>query len=321
MVTEMDPLESLKTITWKGHRKEILNQQIYLFDKNLECDCVLISAQGKRILAHQVVLSTSSDFFRKILGELPPLLELPIIHMPDATTETLEAIIKFLYTGQIVINMCDMGKFLEFCNCLGVKCFIENELTVTKIGTEASQTISTAVQTLNSKRSSESVCEDDCLTMQADGMIDQELEYGIESIEPDYLEEYLDDESIIDVKEEQISMENDDGDDELVYGNFSAFEHPVENIEVSRSDDVSQIMMRRQNRRQGTRSSNVQIDRALNEVNNGKTIHRLSVEYNLPRSTLYHRFRNNASLKQNYRSERKNALENAVKAILDEKLR
>lgn len=52
----------------------------------------------------------------------------------------------------------------------------------------------------------------------------------------------------------------------------------------------------------------------------GKTIHRLSVEYNLPRSTLYHRFRNNDNLKQNYRLERKSALENAVKAVLQERL-
>lgn len=40
----------------------------------------------------------------------------------------------------------------------------------------------------------------------------------------------------------------------------------------------------------------------------------------MPRSTLYHRFRNNDNLKQNYRLERKSALENAVKAVLQERL-
>lgn len=70
----------------------------------------------------------------------------------------------------------------------------------------------------------------------------------------------------------------------------------------------------------GVRTNSSEIDKALNEVNNGKTIHRLSVEYNLPRSTLYHRFRNNEHLKQNYRLERKSALDSAVQAVLNERL-
>lgn len=43
------------------------------------------------------------------------------------------------------------------------------------------------------------------------------------------------------------------------------------------------------------------------------------MEYNVPRSTLYHHFRNNEHLKRNYRSERKKGLEDAVNAVLYER--
>lgn len=194
----MNPLEVLKTITWKDHRKKIFEEQQYLFDNNLECDCVLISAQGKQILAHQVVLSTSSEFFRKILSELPTHIELPMVHLPDADTYILESIVKFLYTGQVYIGLVHLTALMEFCNFLGVKCYVENEFTVTKIGNESNQTES-AVQPY-SKRSSESSSGDEYATTETEEVNHQELEDDLESIEPDYLEEYLDDESVMDIK-------------------------------------------------------------------------------------------------------------------------
>lgn len=310
----------LKTITWKHHKQEIFKEQQHLFDNNVECDCVLVSAEGKRIPGHQVVLSTSSDFFRKILSELPPCIELPTIHIPDADTCILESVIKFLYTGQIYIALNHLTNFLDFCNFLGVKCNdVENELTVKKIGNDATQTIPSY-----NKIPSESSSEEEYLVSQIDEINHQASEDDIESIGPDYLEEYLDDESMMDIKEEQIIVENDDysgSKNEAVDCEYVALdtESTAENIDIAGVDN-SESMMRRQYRRQGTRSTNFQIDKALNEVNNGKTIHRLSVEYNLPRSTLYHRFRNNENLKQNYRSERKSALDNAVRAVLNERL-
>lgn len=330
----MNSLEILKSITWKDHRKKIFEEQQHLFDNNLECDCILISAEGKRILAHQVILSASSEFFRKILSELPSHIDPPTIYLPDAETCILEAIVKFIYTGQVYIGLVHLTTLMEFCNFLGIKCYVENQFTVTKIGNEYNQTVSVAygstVQSYN-KGSNESSSEDEYLTTETDDVNHQELQDELESIEPDYLEEYLDDDSVIDnnLKEEEDNEEellivNDDYGDiknETIDSDFIGFdtENTVENIEIACANN-SQTMTRRHCRRQGMRSTNNQIDKALSEVNNGKTIHRLSVEYNLPRSTLYHRFRNNEHLKQNYRSERKSALDNAVRAVLNERL-
>lgn len=300
----MDSMEVSKTITWKDHRKKIFEEQQYLFDNNLECDCVLISAEGKRIPAHQIVLSSSSEFFRKILSEVPPHIELPTIHLPDADTCILEAIVKFIYTGQVYIGVTHVTPLMEFFIFLGLKCYAKDKFTVCLAEDPCDKSLS------------ESSTGDDHLATDTDD-VNQELEDDLESIEPDYLEEYLDDESLIDIKEEQISIENDDFSDSLTFETEST----ADNIEIASVNNAQMVTRRHQGtRRQGTRSTNVQIDKALNEVNTGKTIHRLSVEYNLPRSTLYHRFRNNENLKQNYRSERKSALDNAVRAVLYERL-
>lgn len=328
MATEMNPLDVLRKIKWNDHKKEIIEEQQYLFDNNLECDCVLISAQGKRIQVHQFVLSSSSEFFRKILSELPPHVDLPTIHLPDVDTFILEAIIKFVYTGQTNIGSTHLSTLFKFCEFLNIKGCVANGFTIftlngagTTIGNDVEQTLSTYGSDIRPhKDSNENWCSDE---PELDDINHLELEDGTESIEPEYLEEYLDDVAIMDIKE-HIFVENDDYDDskkEADDNGFIAFEieSPADSMEID-GGESSQMMMKRQYRRQGTRSTNFQIDKALNEVHNGKTIHKLSVEYNLPRSTLYHRFRNNENLKQNYRLERKTALDNAVRAVLNERL-
>lgn len=308
----MNSMEISKTITWKDHRKKIFEEQLYLFDNSFECDCVLISADGKRFPAHQIVLSSSSEFFRKILSESPPHIDLHTIHLPDADSCILEAIVKFIYTGQVYIGVAHVTPLMEYFIFLGLKCYAKDKFTVCL----AEQTCDTSL--------SECSTGDENLAIDTDDA-NRGLDDDLDEIEPDYLEEYLD-ESLIDIKEEHISAEKDDFSDsrtETMDDDFMTFETEsvTENIEIA-SVDNAQTMIRRQHgaRRQGTHSKNVQIDKALNEVNNGKTIHRLSLEYNLPRSTLYHRFRNNENLKQNYRSERKSALDNAVRAVLNERL-
>lgn len=305
----------LHTIKWNDHKKEIIEEQQYLFDNNLDCDCVLISAQGIRVQAHQVVLSSSSEFFRKILSELPVSIELPIIHIPDVETRILEAILKFIYTGETNIASGYLTTLLEFCNFLDIKGCVANGFTLNgtglKVGTDINSKDANGTNKLYNSSSESWSCEEYLVVTQAESANSEE-----DSIEPDYLEEYLEDDGII--KEEPLLIENDDDESRQEVSEFISFE-----IEKSVEDtDTPERSIKRQRNinRQGTRSTSSEIDKALNEVNNGKTIHRLSVEYNLPRSTLYHRFRNNENLKQNYRLERKSALESAVQAVLHERL-
>lgn len=315
--------EMLHKIEWSHHKQEIISEQQYLFDNSLECDCVLVSAEGTRFQAHQVVLSSSSEFFYKILCELSPCVDLPIIHVPDAKTCVLKSILRFVYTGETTIASEYLTSLLEFCNTLNIKGCVANGFTLNGSSQKSENDVNIGTGICESmkpyKKSSESWSSEEYLVETQDdyGNCEQDC---TENNESDYLEEYLDD---YEIKQEIGEDESDDERNESTEAEFIAFEIETQSEETevisAKSNAHSPIEAKRPNR-QGTRSTNSEIDKALNEVNNGKTIHRLSVEYNLPRSTLYHRFRNNENLKQNYRVERKSALDSAVRAVLHERL-
>lgn len=320
----MDSQAILHKIKWNNHKKEIIEEQQYLFENSLSCDCVLISAEGKHLKAHQVVLSSSSEFFRKMLSELPPSRESPTIHVPDADTCVLEAILKFVYTGETTIVSTYLTSLLEFCNFLDIKGCVANGFTLNgcSVSDESEMTQSESISKSFKNPCESWSSEEYLIVARTDGT--EINEEGNELNE--YLEEYLDEEAdLFEVKEDQMlsdcefneSRHFSDAENIIKF----EIENPAIDIEISptkSSTDVSHTV-RRQHRPQVTRSTNSQIDKALNEVSNGKTIHRLSVEYNLPRSTLYHRFRNNENLKQNYRLERKSALDMAVRSVLHER--
>lgn len=302
-------------IKWNDHKKEIIEEQQYLFDNNLESDCTLITSQGIRIQAHQIVLSSSSEFFRKILSELPSSVDSPTIHIPDIDTLVLEAILKFIYTGETNIASGYLTTLLEFCNFLDIKGCVANGFTLNGTGSKGDGDINSkddsGINRLYNSSSESWSCEEYMVVTQAESLNSEE--------DPVYYEEYLDDDGII--KDEQMLMENEDNE-------FLSFEIEKEgedtpSLSTKDGKETPESGSKRQRimNRSGARSTSSQIDKALNEVNNGsKTIHRLSVEYNLPRSTLYHRFRNNENLKQNYRLERKSALDSAVQAVLHERV-
>lgn len=278
----MDSSSILNHFKWNEHKKHIIEEQQYLFDNNLESDCVLISAKGDRIQAHQVVLSSSSEFFRKILSELPPLIEPPTIHVPDVETCVLEAILKFIYTGETSISSSYLTTLLEFCNFLDIKGCVANGFTLNgkgiKIGNDVKQK---DVQKFKCNSSSASWSSEEYL------MIDQTENMNSEedSIEPDYLEEYLEDEGgLIDIKEENVLVENGDvrlemENRQVCFNEFISFEiEKTVGGDLDESSkhfkDTHENKKRQRNvNRQSIRCTSSQIDKALNEVNNGKILH------------------------------------------------
>lgn len=68
---------------------------------------VVISCIGSHstISAHRIVLAAGSDFFRQTFADLPPpFAQHPMIIAVDIEHEVLEALIEFLYRGQIVVQ-------------------------------------------------------------------------------------------------------------------------------------------------------------------------------------------------------------------------
>lgn len=314
------------TFKWTEHCSEILEEQQYIFDNSFECDCVLVSSEGQRIGAHKVILSTVSDFLRKMLDEQPAHIE-TTIHIPDADIHVLTALLTFMYIGEARVPSNKLTSLLELCNILDVKGFIRDGYTLNgdqlkDVSNSTNPIINKKVQTSNESTPKSIVpIQKECLDVpNTDGNhINMVFEEGDPGGDTDYDVEYLDEEESIDIKDphkidgsssilgEEMDVEN--------AANCITFE--IDRMEDETPNTSTKPLPAKQRRTPSQRS---QIDIALNEVSKGKTIHRLSVEYNVPRSTLYHRFRNDERLQQTYRQDRKFALEQAVRCVLDENL-
>lgn len=314
-------------LKWDYHKSDIINQQQYLFENDLECDCTLISAQGKVFRAHKMVLSSSSDFFHTILADANSSIE-PTILIPDAEDLVLEALIKFIYTGTTSIGSKYLSSLLEFCNILSIKGFVANTCSLNGIsmstGGESPIIDNHPKKVKYAKNLSvdqwqeeEYLVDVDSMTTQSD-IIDQS-EGDPATFDIEYLD--MEDESITVVKNEQmyLSVEDDvQEESQSIIDDSNCITFNVEKASEEENDSEIKSSTPHAAAASQTKHKRNQIDEALNELNQGKTIHQLSVEYNLPRSTLYHRFRNNADLQENYRSERKNSLEQAVRSVLVE---
>uniref|UniRef100_A0A336KNA9 CSON012085 protein n=1 Tax=Culicoides sonorensis TaxID=179676 RepID=A0A336KNA9_CULSO len=89
------------------------NQQMY-------ADCIL-KAEGKEILCHRSILSTSSDFFKKIFASFTYESILPEILIPDVSFNCLQSLIYFIYNGEILSSCKDLNDLWDAATLLDIK--------------------------------------------------------------------------------------------------------------------------------------------------------------------------------------------------------
>ena len=75
-----------------------------LFDLTLACD------DDQHIQVHRVVLSASSSFFRNLLRRLPH--HHPLIYLKGIRQTDLQAVLSFIYNGEVNIAQQDLSSFL-----------------------------------------------------------------------------------------------------------------------------------------------------------------------------------------------------------------
>lgn len=169
------------------------------------------------------------------------------------------------------------------------------------------QTTASAVDPLTDGENSEEptylVLDDEYDT---NGYVNSEEEIAIEYLDSEANEDninfYYDMDAVVtDLKVEAQGDINNEADDKR---------------EGAATKQTAKLKKRSPAKRFGNQRVKSEIDRALNEISTGKTIHQLSIEYKVPRSTLYHKFRTNDNLKTIYRSERKMAMQQAVTAVI-----
>ena len=86
-------------------------QEMYV-DATLACG-------GKLYAAHKFVLSTCSDYFKQMFTKNPS--KHPIVFMKDVTARDLEALLDFMYNGEVNVPQSSLGSLIKTAEGLQIK--------------------------------------------------------------------------------------------------------------------------------------------------------------------------------------------------------
>ena len=88
-------------------------------------DVTLVCDGDKQIQAHKVVLASFSSFFKSLLRNNPH--QHPLIYLKGLDMEDLQAIISFIYTGEVTVGEESLDKILEISRDLEIKGLFEDD--------------------------------------------------------------------------------------------------------------------------------------------------------------------------------------------------
>ena len=89
----------------------VIFQEIFV-DATLACG-------GKLYAAHKFVLSTCSDYFKQMFTKNPS--KHPIVFMKDVTSRDLEALLDFMYNGEVNVPQSSLGSLIKTAEGLQIK--------------------------------------------------------------------------------------------------------------------------------------------------------------------------------------------------------
>lgn len=80
---------------------------------------VTLACDGQTCKAHKMVLSACSPYFKALLEENPS--KHPIIILKDVPFSHLQAILEYMYAGEVNVAQADLPNFLKTAERLKVK--------------------------------------------------------------------------------------------------------------------------------------------------------------------------------------------------------
>jgi len=105
-------------LKWRNHQPNFPSSFHNLLQNSKLVD-VTIACERQTIKAHKVVLSACSPFFSELFADNPA--QHPIVILRDAKFSDLQAIIEFMYVGEVNISQEQVTDFLKTAESLQVK--------------------------------------------------------------------------------------------------------------------------------------------------------------------------------------------------------
>ncbi|XP_054281906.1 protein abrupt-like isoform X2 [Macrosteles quadrilineatus] len=114
----IDNSEQQYSLRWNDFHASILSSFRHLRDEEDFVD-VTLACDGCSFTAHKVVLSACSPYFRSLLKANP--CQHPIVILRDVREQDMEALLRFMYNGEVHIGQEQLTDFLKTAQTLQVR--------------------------------------------------------------------------------------------------------------------------------------------------------------------------------------------------------
>ena len=112
--------QGIFTIDWKDFTEASRKRFKDILARDDFSDVTLVSGDGQRLPAHQVILATGCSFFKNLLeGEAAN--QKPIIFLRGIAGNLLAPLLEFLYTGRVQVSEHLIADFLVLAEDLGIE--------------------------------------------------------------------------------------------------------------------------------------------------------------------------------------------------------
>lgn len=110
--------DELLSLKWNNHKSTFADILTILRDQEVFID-VTLACGGKQYPAHKFVLSTCSDYFKEMFTKNP--CKHPIVFMKDVSARDLEALLDFMYRGEVNVPHHNLASLIKTAEGLQVK--------------------------------------------------------------------------------------------------------------------------------------------------------------------------------------------------------
>lgn len=112
------------SLKWNNHKLAFIHVLGILRDKELYTDAT-IACEGILYNVHKLVLSTCSDYFSDILEKIK--CKNPVIILKDIKHKDLEALLDYMYLGEVNVQQGDLTSLIKVAECLRIKGLAESD--------------------------------------------------------------------------------------------------------------------------------------------------------------------------------------------------
>lgn len=123
--------QSVAFLRKSNHASELLANIVETYRARAHFDAAFI-CKDRIIAVHRVILAMSSTFLTEILQQHDISSEPPCIHLVEFSSDIVEKIVCYIYTGEVHVHPHELGDFTSCAKHLGLKGLIPPEVKLEK---------------------------------------------------------------------------------------------------------------------------------------------------------------------------------------------